>query len=269
MEQERGDLSVGGRVEQDGDVAIRMKAAGDAGAAGSFDAQALGADGDALIGTDFGWRTLAPDIGPPRALWSGPQDGALFLESKVPSGLRGGAQFAVDFLLVVVEAEFFEQGIGLRQGGDVLGGEERRQALLPKVVGALDLAFGLWGGCVTQGDFVEAQGPAELGERLRRAGKEEGVVVDVEGQREAVGAEGGGEEVEVGGKILPFVEMRAGEHAAVIIDDLQQRRLALLAVEPTVGRGIVLPKLANVLDLPAADRTARLLARAERRQSMS
>ena len=70
-----------------------------------------------------------------------------------------------------------KQGIGLREGGDVLGGEERWQALLPEVVGALDLALGLWGGRVTQGDVVKAQSPAQLGEGVGGAGEEERVVV--------------------------------------------------------------------------------------------
>ena len=139
MEEKDGELSVDGSVEEDGDIAVGMKAAGDGGAAGPLAAQALGANGDAPIGAHFGLGSLAPDIGPPRAVWGRAQRGALFLERKVPGGLRGGAQFAVDFFLVVVEAEFFEQGIGLGEGGDVLGGEERRQALLPEVVGALDL----------------------------------------------------------------------------------------------------------------------------------
>ena len=107
------------------------------------------------------------------------------------------------FLLVVVEAEVFEQGVGLGEGGDVLGGEERREAFLPEVVGALDLAFGLRGGRVTQGDIVKAQGGAELGESVGLGGEKEEVVVDVEREREAVGEEGGGEKVEMGGEVLP------------------------------------------------------------------
>lgn len=145
-----------------------------------------GADGDAAVGADFGLGALAPDVvGPPGAVWSGAQGGALFLQSQIPCGLRGGAQFAVAFFLVGVNAKFFEQRVGLGQGGDVLGGEERREALLPKIMRALDLALGLGGGRVTQRDFVEAQGGAELGESLRLAGEIEGVIVHV-------GARGGG-----------------------------------------------------------------------------
>lgn len=174
--------------------------------------------------------------------------------------MRGGWQFAMALPLIVMNAKFFEQYVGLWQGGDVLGGEERREAFLPEVVGALDLAFGLGCGRVTQGDFVKAQGGTELGEGLGHAGEIEGVIVDVERQREAVGEESGGQEVEMGGEIFALVNASAGDDAAVVIDDLQERGLALLAVEPAVRRSVILPKLADILDLPAADRARRLFA---------
>lgn len=150
VKERDGELSVFGRVEEDADIAVCVETSCDAGAGRAFDAQALGADGDAAVGADFGTGALAPDAGPPGAFWSGAQGGALFLQRQVPCGLRGGAQFAVTFFLVVVIAKFFEQRVGLGQGGDVLGGEERREALLPKIMSAFDLAFGLRGGRVTQ-----------------------------------------------------------------------------------------------------------------------
>ena len=122
---------------------------------------------------------------------------------------------SVVIFLVVVNAEFFEQRVGFGQGGEGLGGEERRAAFLPEVVGALDLAFGLRGGRVTQRDFVEAQGRTELGQSVRRAGEIEGVIVDVEREGEAVGEEDSGQEIEMGGEILAFVKPRAGDAAAV------------------------------------------------------
>ena len=247
-----------GRVEKSGEVAVWVEAAGDGRAAGAFDAETLGADGDAPIGADFGLGALAPDGGPPGAVWGGAQDGALSLESQIPGGLRGGAQLAVAFLSVVVPAEFFEQDIGLGQGGDVLCGEEWREAFLPEVVGTLDLAFGLRCGRVAQGDFVEAQGLAELGEGVGGAGQEKGVVVDVAGERETVGAAGCGQEVEMGVEIFAFVEACTGDHAAVVVDDFQEGGLAVLAVEPAVRRSVVWPKLADRLDLPAAHRAGLL-----------
>ena len=112
----------------------------------------------------------------------------------------------MEFLGVVVLAELFEQRVGLREGGDLLGGEDRREAFLPEVVRALDLAFGLRSRSVAQGDFVEAQRAAELGEGLRLTGEEVGMVVDVEGQWEAVLAKRTWEEVEMSGEIFAFVE---------------------------------------------------------------
>lgn len=73
VEKEDGELAVRGRVEKSGDVAVWVEAAGDGRAAGAFDAETLGADGDALIGADFGLGALAPDVGPPGAVWGGAQ----------------------------------------------------------------------------------------------------------------------------------------------------------------------------------------------------
>jgi hypothetical protein len=85
-------------------------------------------------------------------------------------------------------------------------------------VSALDLDLALWRGRVTPGDVVEAQSPAKLGEGVWGAREEERVVVDTEGQREAMSAESCGKEVEVGGKIFPLIEARAGEQAPVNIN---------------------------------------------------
>ena len=109
-----------------------------------------------MIWADFGLGAQTPYVGPPRAVWSRTQDGAIFLERKIPSGLRGGTQFAMELFCVVMMAQFFEQRIGLRKGGDLLCGEKRWEALLPEVVRALDLAFrlGSWG--IAQGDLIKA-----------------------------------------------------------------------------------------------------------------
>src|SRR4051812_36425712 len=103
----------------------------------------------------------------------------------------------MDFHGVVVLTKLFEQGVGLGEGSDLLSGEDWRQAFLPEVVRALDLALGLGSWGVTQRDLVEAEGAAELGESLGLTGKEERMVVDVERQGEAVLAKGGGEKVEM------------------------------------------------------------------------
>ena len=132
VEKEDGELAVSGRMEKGGGIAVWVEATGDGGAAGAFDAEALGADGDALIGADFGLGALAPNAGTPRAVWGGAEDGAFLRESKVPGGLRGGAQFAMEFFLVVVKAEFFEQGVGLGQRGEAEPSWVRASGVLVK-----------------------------------------------------------------------------------------------------------------------------------------
>lgn len=108
VEEEGWELAVGWRQEEDRGIAVWMEAAGDRGAARALDTKALRADGNALIRADFGLGAQAPDVGPPGALWGGAQDRAIFLQSKVPCGLRGGTQFAMDLFCVVMVAQLFE-----------------------------------------------------------------------------------------------------------------------------------------------------------------
>ena len=61
----------------------------------------------------------------------------------------------------------------------MLGGKKRGEAFLPGVMQTFDFAFGLWGGREAQGDLVEMQGSAELGEGIGLMGKEEGMIIDV------------------------------------------------------------------------------------------
>ena len=246
-----------------------MEAAGDRGAARALDTKALRADGNALIRADFGLGAQAPDVGPPGALWGGAQDRAIFLQSKVPCGLRGRAQFAMDLFCVVMMAQLFEQGVGLRQRGDLLCGEERREAFLPEVVRSLDLAFGLGSWREAQGDFVKVQGAAELGKGLWLTGEEEGMVIDIESQRQTVLDEAGRQEVKMGRQVFTFIDASPGDQAAMVIKESQKRRLALLAREPAMGRRVVLPELADRLNLPAAHWARRIFTRADGSQTLA
>jgi hypothetical protein len=78
---------------------------------------------------------------------------------------------------------------------NVIGGQEGRQAFLPEVVAAFDFAFGLRGGSIAQGHAVEVEGGAQLGQGVGVVGVEEGMVVHVKDQGQAVGAKDSGEEV--------------------------------------------------------------------------
>ena len=269
MEEKDGAFVPGWRGEEDGVIAVGMDAAGDQGAGRLLDAQALCGDGDAAVGTDARLRACAPDVGPPRAARGGAQHGALFLAGEIPCGLRGGADLAVLFLGVVVVAQLVDPEVGLGQRGDVFGGEEGGEPLLPEVVGAFDFTLGLRGGCVAQGDFVEAQRGTELGEGIGRVGEEEGMVVHVEGQRQAAGEEGAREKVEMGEEGFARVEPGQGQEAAVVVDEFEHRRLLALRGQPAVRRGVILPELADLLDLPAADRLERLLVAGVRGEIMS
>ena len=113
-------------------------------------------------------------------------------------------------MLVGVGKQLVEQVVGAAEFEDLVGGQEWGQAFLPVVVAAFDFAFGLGGGGVAQGDAVEVEGGAQLGEGIWVVGIEEGVVVHIEGQGQAVGLEGAGEEIEVGEEGFAGVEAGAG-----------------------------------------------------------
>ncbi len=86
-----GELSFLRWMKEDGDIAVGMQAARDDGPARAPDPQALGADGDALVGADFGLGAQTPDVRPPRTVGSRAQHRVFFLEGKIPSGLGSGA----------------------------------------------------------------------------------------------------------------------------------------------------------------------------------
>ena len=202
MEEDGGFCGVVWVMAKDGDVAVGMLAVDEASAWRDLDAETLSADGHAAIGSDEDGGTHAPDVRPPRAARRGAQSGAVFPGGELPGGERRHVPLAVALVGVAVEAEFFEQRVGGGQIGDGVGGEDRREAVLPVLMTALDLALGLWRGGVAEGDAVKVERGAELGESARDVGEKERMVIDVEREREAVGEEGGWEEVEMGGEVL-------------------------------------------------------------------
>lgn len=121
-------------------------------------------------------------------------------KGKLVGGVGSSAQFAMDLVVVGVEEEGVEQGVCRFDGMDGVGSQEWRETFLPVVVAAFDFALGLRCRGVAQGDAVEMQGLTELGEGVGRVGKEERVVIDVERERQSMGEEGAGEEIEVGGE---------------------------------------------------------------------
>ena len=67
MEEEKGEFSFGGRVEEEGVIAVGMEAACDASMGWLLDAEAVGGEGNATVWADAGLRAHAPDMRPPRA----------------------------------------------------------------------------------------------------------------------------------------------------------------------------------------------------------
>jgi hypothetical protein len=52
-----------------------------------------------------------------------------------------------------------------------------------------------------------------------------------------------------------WVEPNQGEKAAVVVEEFEQGRLLGLVCKPAMWRSVVLPELADLLDLPAAHRS--------------
>jgi hypothetical protein len=235
------------------DVPIGSQAADDFGARWGINGMALGGDGDFAVIADADAGLLAPEVRPPRALGRGADDGALVGEGLLVGGVRGLGEFAVDFVLVGVGDEGIEETVGGGVLGDVFCGEEGNEAFLPVVVAAFDFTFGLGRGGIAELNAVEVEGLTELGEGLGVVGVEEGVVVHVEGQREAVGLEDAGEEVEVGEEGFRRIEACAGVEAGGVVEDFQEDLFVGATVEEGVGCGVVLPEGAVVAGLPAFD----------------
>ena len=111
MEQDDGFGFWIGGVAEVKDVAIRAQAADAGGAWRSINGLALGAGADFAVVADTDTGPLAPDKRPPRTRRDRTQDGAFFGEGLCSGGVRGGAEFAMDFVLVDVGQELVEQAV--------------------------------------------------------------------------------------------------------------------------------------------------------------
>ena len=72
----------------------------------------------------------------------------------------------MDLVLVAVQAESLDVGVGVIEVSDLFAGKVGGQTLLPEEVSALDLAFGLRSGGEAKGDAVEVESLTQLGEDL-------------------------------------------------------------------------------------------------------
>ena len=124
MEEDDGfGLWIGGLVEVI-DVAVWAETTDDGGPKRSFNGLAVGACGDFAVVADADAGLQAPDKGPPRTSRGGTEDGTFFGEGLGFGGMRCGAEFAVDFVLIDVGEELIEQTVGPLEFEDVIGGEK-------------------------------------------------------------------------------------------------------------------------------------------------
>ena len=235
------------------DVPIGPQATDHGGAGWCLNGLSQGADGHLAVIADPDPSLLAPDKRPPRTSRRRSQDRAFVGDGLGASGVRSGAQFAMDFVLVGVDQELVEQAVGPDEFADLISGQERWEAFLPVVMAALDFAFGLGRGRIEQFDAVEVEGLAQLSEGVGVVGVEEGVKVHVEGQRQSVDLEGTGQEIKMGQQGFAGVEASAGVVTGGIVQNIEQHLFVGLAGQPGVGAGVVLPERAVVAGLPAFD----------------
>ncbi len=174
-----------------------MKANHDFAADGVFEAEAVGANGNASVGADLEEGALAPNVRPPRATWGWAQDGAFFFACQIPSVLGSHLQFAVGFVAIAMAAQMVDVGVGDFDFLDLFAGEIGGQTALPKLVFAFDFALGLGGGGIQEANVVKFEGGSQLRESVGIPGKKDGVVIDVNLQWAAVAQEGRRQEVEV------------------------------------------------------------------------
>ena len=235
------------------DVTVWAETTDDGGTWWGLNGLALGADGDFAVVADADAGLLAPDKGPPRAIRDGAQDGTFCGLGLGLGRLWGGAQFAVDFVLVGVDQELVEQPVGAIEFVDVIGGQERRETFLPVIMAALDFAFGLgrWG--IEQFDAVEVKRLAEPSEGIGVVGVEEGVEVDIEGQWQTVVFEDAGQEIKMGQQGFGGIEARSDIEAGGVIQEVEEGLFVGVAGQPGMRAGVVLPERAQIPGLPAFD----------------
>jgi hypothetical protein len=102
-------------------------------------------------------------------------------------------------------------------------------------------------------DAVKVERGPKLGESIGVVGVEEGVVVHIKGQGQAVGLEDAGEKIELGQEGFAGVKPCAGVEAGGVVEDFQQDLFVGTAGQPSVRGGIILPEGAGIAGLPAFD----------------
>ena len=115
---------------------------------------------------------------------------------------------------------------------------------------AFDFAFGLRGWGVTEGDAVEVEVLAQLGQSIGLLSKEQAVVIDVDFQGQSVLSESGGEQMAVRQEVFVLIDSGAHEKSAAIIEHVEHRKGLGTLTKPAMRRGVQLPQFANLAALP-------------------
>jgi len=170
-----------------------------------------------------------------------PEHRTFLLLGRVPSLLGSEFDFAVSLVGIAMEAQSVHVRVGLLDIRDLLTGEIGWKPLLPELVFAFNFALCLRGWGVKETNLIEPECRAELGQSVRGLGEENGVVIDVELERPAVGQECCGEEIQVGKKEFTFIEFGAHEEAAAIVEHVEHREVERTEWEPSVRGGVELP----------------------------
>ncbi len=175
----------------------------------------------------------------------------------------------MDFLAVVVVAEFFQQRVGRLDFADGFCPEKGWQAVLPDTMEALDLPLCLGRFGVYEAYAIEPQGCAQLGKGVWGFGVKKAVVIHIEGQRQAVLPEGSRDEVVVAQEHLALIKASASDHAGAVVENLDEVPAGIRARHESVWSGVHLPQLADALPLPPADAGPLLPAQGALGQSAS
>ncbi len=67
------------------------------------------------------------------------------------------------------------------------------------------------------------------------------------------------QKVQVGQERFSLVQLGPENNSAVIVEDVQERGLPVLAFKPAMRRRVILPKLAYLLSLPTMNRLGLML----------
>ena len=221
----------------------------------SLDAYALRADGDAPVGADFDGGAKAPDERPPGTSGDRSQHGAFLLAGEMPGSGGFHFEFAMDLVVVAVETQVLDLGIGLVEVGDLLTGKEGGQALLPKEVTAFDFAFGLRGWGIAEADAIEVESLTQLGQRMGLLSEEDAVIININFQRQPVIDKGGRQEIQISQEPFALIDFGAGKDTAAIIEHVDHGKELRGVGEPLARRGIQLPEFTDLAALPTFDRS--------------